>query len=138
MDVPDEVHDPDLYVRTQRLLEPGEIELAGLIAHTDIPGSDDLEMTQLTIDVGDVIADHVTAPETETFVYSGSDDPEFASNQHQGRRLEDESFVWECQQLLRNGSYDLVFYFEADANLDAIVEAVQEQVDGPVIGVTES
>ncbi len=138
MDVPDEVHDPDLYVRTQRLLEPGEIELAGLIAHTNIPGSEDLEMTQLTIDVGDAIAEHVTGPETETFVYSGSDDPEFAANQHQGRTLDDESFVWECQQLLRNGTYDLVFYFEANADLDAIVEAVQEQVDGPVIGVTES
>lgn len=138
MELPEEVHDPDLYVRTQRLLEPGEIELAGLIAHTTIPGSDDLEMTQLTIDVGDVIADHATDSETETFVYSGSDDPEFAVNQHQGRTLDDESFVWECQQLLRNGSYDLVFYFEADADLEAVVEAVEDLVDGPVVGVTES
>lgn len=122
-----EIVDQDLYNRTKQLLVPGEIELNGLIIHTEIPGADDLEMTQLTIDVGEVIADY--AVDTETYVYSGSDDPEFASNQHQGLTLEDDAFVWECQQLLRNGTYDIVFYYEAGADDEAIVNAVKEQFD---------
>lgn len=122
-----DVIDQDLYKRTKRLLAPGEIELNGLIVHTEIPGSDDLAMTQLTIDIGTVIAEH--AVDAETYVYSGSDDPEFASNQHQGLTLDDDRFVWECQQLLRNGTYDIVFYYEAGADDDAIVATVEEEFD---------
>jgi hypothetical protein len=114
--------DDDLYRRTQQLLEPGEIELAGLVVHTDIGSDAEPEMHQATLDVGDIIAEHADAG--DTYVYSGNDDSEFASNQHQGLTLDDESFVWECQQLLRDGTFDIVFYYEADPHT-AIVDAVQ-------------
>lgn len=123
------VVDPNLYQRTKRLLEPGEIELNGIIVHTEIPGPDDLEMTQLTIDVGDRLAEHLT--EADTYVYSGTEDPEFASNQHQGLTIADDEFVWECQQLLRNGTYDLVFYYEdgPEINDETIVEDLETEFD---------
>ncbi|WP_248516709.1 DUF5778 family protein [Salinarchaeum laminariae] len=123
----DDVTDPDLYQRTQRLLEPGEIELDGLIVHTDLPSEDDIEMLDETLAVGDVIAEHAGHDPSETYVYSGNDDPDFSSNQHQGLTLDGDEFVWECQQLLRSGSYDLVFYFEASADREAIAEAAAEQ-----------
>jgi hypothetical protein len=40
--------------------------------------------------------------------------------------LDDESFVWECQQLLREGSFDVVFYYEASADQQAILEDVRD------------
>jgi hypothetical protein len=52
----DDVRDPDLYQRTQQLLEPGEIELDGLIVHTDLSSDADIEMLDATLAVGDVIA----------------------------------------------------------------------------------
>ncbi|MHB9285448.1 DUF5778 family protein [Halobacteriales archaeon Cl-PHB] len=113
--------DAELHRRTYQLLQPGDIELDGLIVHTDFDGSGETEMHQTTVEVGDVIASRAGHDPADTFVYSGTDDPEFASNQHQGRTLDDESFVWECQQLLRDGSFDLVFYFEADADLAGIL-----------------
>ncbi len=136
MDKTADIPDPDLYARAQQLLAPGEIELAGVIVHTEIPGDKDMEMTQLTIDVGEVIDTAATDAETDTYVYSGSDDPEFASNQHQGRTLDDE-FVWECQQLLRDGTYDLIFYFEADTDPDNVATAVSEKLDVTTVGITE-
>jgi hypothetical protein len=123
----DDVRDPDLYQRTQRLLEPGEIELDGLIVHTDLPGEEDIEMLDATLAVGDVIAEHAGYEPGETYVYSGNDDPDFSSNQHQGLTLDGDEFVWECQQLLREGSYDLVFYFEADADREAVAAAASEE-----------
>ncbi|MFW6435439.1 MAG: DUF5778 family protein, partial [Halovenus sp.] len=36
-----------------------------------------------------------------------------------------ESFVWECQQLLRDGSFDVVFYFEADADGESLLADVR-------------
>ncbi len=119
--------DEDLYRRTWQLLQPGDVELDGLIVHTEFDGSEETRMHQTTVEVGDVIASHAGHEPTDTFVYSGTDDPEFASNQHQGRTLDDESFVWECQQLLRDGSFDLVFYFEADADLDAILAELGDE-----------
>jgi hypothetical protein len=119
-----DVLDEDLYRRTRRLLEPGEIELAGAIVHTDLPGDQDVEMHQATLDVGEVIA-HAAGVD-DWFVYSGVDDPEFASNQHQGLTLPDEEFVWECQQLLRNGTFHVVFYYEADADQEAILEGIRD------------
>ena len=115
------VLDADLRRRAWNLLQPGEIELDGLVVHTDLDSSRETEMHQVSVAVGDIIADHAGHDPDETFVYSGTDNTEFASNQHQGLTLDDESFVWECQQLLRNGTFDLVFYFEAGADLTEVL-----------------
>jgi len=126
--------DEDLHRRTKQLLEPGEIDLNGAVVHTEFDGSEEIEMMETTLAVGDIIAEGYGMDPEDHFVYSGSDDPEFASNQHQGRTLDDESFVWECQQLLREGSFDLVFYYEASADHEAIIAAI-EDAGYPVTGV---
>jgi hypothetical protein len=118
--------DADLRRRTWDLLQPGDIELDGLVVHTEFDGSQETDMHQATIEVGEIIAAQAGHDPADTFVYSGTDEPEFASNQHQGLTLEDESFVWECQQLLRDGSFDLVFYFERSADLAAILTDLRE------------
>jgi hypothetical protein len=118
--------DADLRRRTWDLLQPGDIELDGLVVHTEFDGSQETAMHQATIEVGEIIAAQAGHDPADTFVYSGTDEPEFASNQHQGLTLEDESFVWECQQLLRDGSFDLVFYFERSADLAAILTDLRE------------
>jgi len=115
--------DEDLRRRTEALLDPGEIELNGAIVHTDLGGGEDIEMTEATLEVGGLIAD--AAGVAEWYVYSGTDDPEFASNQHQGRRM-DEEFVWECQQLLREGTFDLVFYYEASIDQEALLSSIRD------------
>jgi len=119
-----DVLDNDLYQRTKALLEPGEIELLGLIVHTDLTGQQDLEMHELTVELNEIIADH--ADKGETYIYAGNDDTDFSSNQFQGLTVDDEAFVWECQQLLREGTFDLVFYYEATADHEAIAAAVEE------------
>jgi len=118
-----ETIDSELYQRTKALLEPGEIELVGLIVHTDLTSDQDLEMHELTVECNDIIADH--ADKGETYIYAGNDDTDFSSNQFQGLTVDDEAFVWECQQLLREGTFDLVFYYEATADHAAIAEAVE-------------
>src|SRR6056297_1444112 len=118
--------DDDLYRRTKQLLEPGEIQLNGAVVHTDYDNSEEIEMMQATIDVGERIAEGAGLDPTDTFVYSGSDDPDFASNQHQGLTLDDETFVWECQQLLREGTFDVVFYYEASADHEAILDGIRD------------
>lgn len=115
--------DDDLYKRTMALLEPGEIELVGVIVHSNLGGREDLEMHELTVDVNEVISAH--AGKGEAYIYAGNDDADFASNQFQGRTLDDDEFVWECQHLLRNGTFDLVFYYEATADHDAIVAELE-------------
>ncbi|WEL17915.1 Uncharacterized protein SVXHr_1750 [Halorhabdus sp. SVX81] len=110
----------DLYKQTKALLEPGEIELRGLIVRTDIANNEESELNRLTLEVGDVIAEHAET-DADTYVYSGTDDPEFGLNQHQGRTIEGEEFVWECQQLLRDGTFDVVFYYEDSADTEAIL-----------------
>ncbi|WP_440007761.1 DUF5778 family protein [Halomicrococcus sp. SG-WS-1] len=130
----DNVIDEDLYQRTKQLLEPGDIELNGAVVHTDLGSDEDVDMHQVTVDVGDVIARHAGYEPTDTFVYSGTDDTDFASNQHQGLTLDDEEFVWECQQLLRDGTFDVVFYYEASADHEAILEDIEE-MDLAVTGV---
>ncbi|MGZ0746732.1 MULTISPECIES: DUF5778 family protein [unclassified Haloparvum] len=122
-----ETLDDDLYQRTLALLEPGEIELIGCVVHTTLGGDEDLEMHELTVDVNEIIAD--AAGKGETYIEAGNDDTDFSSNQFQGLTLDDEAFVWECQQLLRNETFDIVFYYEADADQDAIVEEI-EALDG--------
>ena len=124
--------DDDLYRRTKTLLEPGDIDLAGAIVHTSLGGDEDLEMHELTVAANDVIAEH--AGKGEAYIHAGNDDPDFSSNQFQGRSLDDDAFVWECQQLLRNGTFDIVFYYEATADHEAICAALEE-LDG-VNGVT--
>ena len=119
--------DHDLYERTKALLEPGEIKLNGAIVHTEFGGEQDLEMHELTVDLNDVVATH--ADKGETYIYAGNDDSAFASNQFQGLTIEDDEFVWECQQLLREGTFDIVLYYEATADHEAIVKEVRE-LDG--------
>jgi len=116
--------DESLYERTKALLEPGEIELVGMIVHTDLGSDEDLEMQELTVALNDVIGEH--ADRGETYIYAGNDDPDFASNQFHGRTLTDDEFVWECQQLLRAGTFDLVFYYEATADHEAIVGSTRD------------
>lgn len=122
-----ETLDDDLYQRTKRLLEPGEIELVGAIVHTELTSADDIEMHQATVDIGEIIASGAGRDPADTYVYSGSNDTDFASNQHQGLALEDDGFVWECQQLLREGTFDIVFYYEAAADHESILEDVRER-----------
>jgi copper chaperone CopZ len=117
--------DTDLYQRAQALLEPGEIELVGLIVDSGI-ADDEPALHQATIEIGDLIAEHSGLDSTDTFVYSGTDDSEFGVNQHQGLTLEDEEFVWECQQLRRGETFEVVFYYEADVDQEGLVEAVNE------------
>lgn len=131
--MPDAV-DHDLVQRTRALLDPGEIELNGAIVHTTIPSDAESRMHQATIDIGEIIAAAAGVAD-DWYVYSGTDDPEFASNQHQGLTLADDSFVWECQQLLRDGTFDLVFYYEAALDHEAILTDLQA-ADYRVTGVT--
>jgi hypothetical protein len=120
-----DVLDADLYRRTKALLEPGDIDLAGVIVHTDLTGQEDLEMHELTVDLNDVIAAH--AGTGAAYIHAGNDDPAFSSNQFQGRTVDGDEFVWECQQLLRNGTFDIVFYYEADLDQDALVAAIRDR-----------
>ncbi|WP_148415140.1 DUF5778 family protein [Haloferax sp. KTX1] len=115
--------DEDLYQRTLALLEPGDIELVGTIVHTDLTSREDLEMQELTVEINEVIAEH--AGKGDAWIYAGNDDTDFSSNQFQGLSVEDDEFVWECQQLVRDGTFDLVFYYEAIADQDAIVEGLE-------------
>lgn len=113
----------DLVDQTSALLEPGEIDLVGIIVETGLSSDADVAMTEATIEVGETIATNVT--DEPTYIYSGNDDTRFASNQHQGLTIEDDAFVWECQQLLVEGTFTLVFYFEAAADTQAIVETLK-------------
>ena len=121
------VVDEDLYQRTMALLEPGEIELVGAIVHTDLEGQADIEMMNASLEVGDVIAEGAGHDPGDVYVYSGNDDSDFSSNQHQGKTIDDDEFVWECQQLLRNGSFDLVFYYEASTDQEWVVDELRER-----------
>jgi hypothetical protein len=121
-----EAIDDDLYRRAKALLEPGEIRLNGVIVGTELTSEEEPTLHQATLDVGDVISEAAGFEPTETYVYSGNDDDRFGVNQHQGLTLDGDEFVWECQQLMRNGTYDVVFYYEADADQEAIVEGIEE------------
>lgn len=122
-----ETFDDDLYQRTKRLLEPGEIELVGAVVHTELESTEDIEMHQATVDIGEIIAEGAGFEPTDTYIYSGSDDTNFASNQHQGLTLAEDGFVWECQQLLRGGTFHIVFYYEATADHDAILDSIRSR-----------
>ncbi|MFB6072971.1 MAG: DUF5778 family protein [Halobacterium sp.] len=131
-----ETANADLYRQTVGLLQPGDIELAGAVLHTDYDSDEESLLHQLTLDAGDAVAEH--AEKGDTYVYSGNDSDEFGVNQHQGLTLEGDEFVWECQQLLRDGRFDVVLYWEATGDHDAVL-ADLASVDGVerVVGVTE-
>ena len=122
----------DLIQRVRLLLEPGDIELNGLIVQTTFTGDDEIEMYDATLEIGECIASH--AGVDRWYVHSGNDDPEFGINQHQGLSLAKDEFVWECQQLLRNGTFDIVFYYEASADHEGIIDSLQS-LGHDVIGV---
>ncbi|MFC7228182.1 DUF5778 family protein [Salinirubellus salinus] len=128
-----ETADADLYRRVEALLEPGDIQLNGLVLHTDLTTEEESVLHERTVAVGDLIAEHAT--EEDTYIYSGNDDPDFGLNQHQGLTLTGDEFVWECQQLLRDGTYDVVFYYEASADQAAILEAVEAETGDRVVGI---
>ena len=114
--------DDPLYDELVTFLEPGEIDLIGMIIDTQFDRSEDLEAHELTVELNDIIAHH--SGKGEAYIYAGNDSSRFASNQYQGRGLRDDAFVWECQHLVRDGRFTLVFYYEADAAQAAIVDAV--------------
>jgi hypothetical protein len=124
--------DEELYRRAEALLEPGDIELEGAVVHTDVGGDEEPELHQATLELGDIIAEHAT--DDDTYVYSGNDDSDFGVNQHQGLTLDEDAFVWECQQLLREEAFDIVFYWEATADQEAILAAMRD-ADYEVVGV---
>ncbi|EMA49146.1 MULTISPECIES: DUF5778 family protein [Halococcus] len=117
--------DDDLYRRAAALLEPGEIELNGVVVHTEFSSAEESLLHQATIEIGETIASHADAG--DTYVHSGTDDPEFGLNQHQGLTIEGDAFVWECQQLLREGTHDVVFYYEASADHAAILDDLRDE-----------
>ena len=129
--------DPDLYQRTQALLEPGEIELAGAIVHTDLGSDEETDLHQATIEIGELIAEYEGIDPKDTYVYSGNDDSEFGLNQHQGLTLDGDEFVWECQQLIREERFRIVFYYEADVDQEGLIDAISE-AGYTVEGVQES
>jgi hypothetical protein len=129
-----DVVDEDLYRRAAELLAPGEIELEGAVVHTEFGPDEESLAHRATVEIGDVIADHVT--DADTYVYSGNDDERFGLNQHQALTLSGDEFVWECQQLLRDASFDVVFYWEATDEHAAIVDAIREE-GFDAVGVTE-
>ncbi|MFC7072015.1 DUF5778 family protein [Halovenus rubra] len=123
----EETLESDLVRRTWELLQPGDIDLDGLVVETSLANDQEPEMHQQTVKIGEIIADHAGHDPRDTFVYSGTDDTEYASNQHQGLTLDDEKFVWECQQLLRDGSFDIVIYFEASIETEALLSTLGER-----------
>lgn len=122
----------DLYRETVELLRPGDIELAGAVIHTAYDSDEESKLHQLTLDAGQAVADH--AEKGDTYVYSGNDSDEFGVNQHQGLTLDDDEFVWECQQLRRDDEFVVVLYWEVTGDDDAVVadiagvEGVEEAV----------
>jgi hypothetical protein len=126
----------DLYRETVELLRPGDIELAGAVVHTTYDSDEESKLHQLTLDAGRAVADH--AEKGDTYVYSGNDSDEFGVNQHQGLTLDDDEFVWECQQLRRDDEFVVVLYWEVTGDDDAVVADIAA-VDGvaEAVAVTE-
>lgn len=114
----------DLKQRVEAFLEPGEITLAGIIVATPYGRDGEIELFDATLEIGELVANHVGVE--DWYVYSGNDDPEFSSNQHQGLRLADDGFVWECQHLLRDSTFDIVMYYEATGDQDPLLDALDD------------
>jgi hypothetical protein len=127
--------DEDLYRRAVALLAPGEVSLQGAVVHTGFESDEESLLHQATLEVGDVVAEETGAG--DTYVYSGNDDAEFGVNQHHGLTVADDEFVWECQQLFREGTYDVVIYWEATDAFESIIETLGDR-GYEVVGVTET
>ena len=110
----------DLIQRLEALLEPGEIDLSGIIVHTSLGSDDEIELFNKTLQIGDMVAD--AASIEDWYVYSGNDNPQFSSNQHQGLRLADDGFIWECQHLLRHQTFEIVMYYESTVHEPVVTE----------------
>lgn len=126
--------DHELYQQAVSLLGPGESELVGIVVHTDYARSEEPAMNELMLEIGELIAE--TRQDGEMYVYAGEDDDRFSAGQFQGRRLEDDAVSWECQQLLREHTFDLVFYWERTGAQGEIVTAVDAVAD-TVVPITE-
>ena len=126
--------DVELYHQAVSLLGPGDEELVGVVVHTDFDRTEEPQMSELMLSIGEEIAQRVQ--DGEMYVYAGEDDDRFGAGQFHGLRLGDDEFIWECQQLLREGTFDLVFYWERAGAHDAVVEAAGEHADS-VVPITE-
>lgn len=126
----------NLYRQTVELLAPGEVELEGAVVHTSYESDEESMLHQATLDAGDVVARY--SERGDTYVYSGNDDSDFGVNQHQGLTLDGDEFVWECQQLLRDGTFDIVLYWKVTGAHDDVLDEIRA-LDGVerVVGVTE-
>ncbi len=129
-----EAGDHELYHQAVSLLGPGEAELVGIVVHTDYDRTEEPAMNELMLSIGERIADYLQ--DGEMYVYAGEDDGRFGAGQFHGRRLGDDAVIWECQQLIRSDTFDLVFYWEAAGEQDAIVSAVNEIAE-TVVPITE-
>lgn len=116
--------DKELIRETRALLEPGDIELHGVIVYTEYDRTEELAMHDAALTVGSIVAEHATAE--DWYVYSGNDDPEFGMNQHQALTIDGDEFIWECQQLVRDGAFVIVFYYEASADHAAILTDIRD------------
>lgn len=126
--------DHELYQQAVSLLGPGESELVGIVVHTDYAPSEEPAMNELMLGIGERIAD--VLQDGEMYVYAGEDDDRFGAGQFHGRRLDDDAVIWECQQLLREHTFDLVFYWERTGKQGKIVTAVEDVAD-TVVPITE-
>ena len=129
-----EAGDHELYQQAVSLLGPGESELVGIVVHTDYERSEEPAMNELMLSIGERIAEQLQ--DDEMYVYAGEDDERFGAGQFHGRRLGDDAVIWECQQLLREETFDLVFYWERTGEQDAIVSAV-DGLGETVVPITE-
>ncbi|MFB6120361.1 MAG: DUF5778 family protein [Halobacteriaceae archaeon] len=126
--------DDSLYRRAVELLKPGDVTLHGAVVHTGFANDEEALLHQATLEIGDVVAEHADAG--DTYVYSGNDDPDFGVNQHHGLTVEGDEFVWECQQLFREGTYDVVIYWEATEGFADILADLRDS-GYEAVGVTE-
>lgn len=113
----------DLVAETRELLKPGDIDLVGAIIESEYTDDQELEMMEVTVEIGEIIAENQV--DEPTYVYSGNDDDRFSSNQHQGLTISGDDFVWECQQLLIDGTFDIVFYFEASEQFEELIDEIR-------------
>lgn len=120
-----EADDEALVREVTALLVPGEIELAGVVVHTDYGRDEEVAVYDATAAIGEIVAERAGA--SEWYVYSGNDEQAFASNQHQGLGLADDGFVWECQHIVRDGTFDIVVYYEADVDQDRLLADLEEE-----------
>ncbi|MFW6385092.1 MAG: DUF5778 family protein [Halodesulfurarchaeum sp.] len=126
--------DVELYEQAVSLLRPGEDRLVGVVVHTDIPQYAESGMNKLMREIGNRIASTLEAG--ETYIYAGEDDSRFGAGQFHGRRLVDDEVVWECQQLLRDGTFDLVFYWKDSGGHDAVVASLDD-LEHETVPITE-